>query len=303
MTDPFDALYLPQRPVEPDAGFAERLRERLERMVLLGEDMSTTEAVRTEYSSVTPYLAFRDSRAAIEFYVDVFGAQRRGEPIVMPDGSVGHAEIAIGGSVVMLADESPEYHHIAPSGTGVRPMHRVQVDDVDGVVERARERGAEVLRPAADTGHGYSGTILDPFGYRWMVAARTEEGQSGGGQGDQTRSGGERLPHGHVGYHTLVVPDDEAAKRFYGAVLGWTFPPGRVERGWGIEGAGLPMSGLWGGQGWSGWKLMYAVDDLEAALARVREHGGTTREPEAQPYGLAAECTDDQGIEFWLWQQ
>ncbi|WP_309111897.1 VOC family protein [Saccharothrix sp.] len=297
MTDPFDALYLPLRPVEPDAGFAERLRERLERTILLGEDMSTTGAVQTEYSTVTPYLAFQDSMAAIEFYVDVFGAQRRGEPVMMPDGSVGHAEIAIGGSVLMLADEWPEYDHVAPTGTGVRPMHHVQVDDVDLVVERARERGAEVLRPAVDTGHGYSSTILDPFGYRWMVAARTSRAQ---GVSPQST---ERVPHGHVGYYTLTVPDDEAAKRFYGAVLGWTFTRGRVEHGWGIEGAGLPMSGLWGGQARAGWKLMYAVDDLEAALARVREHGGTTREPEQQAYGLAAECTDDQGIEFWLWQQ
>ncbi|TVT50626.1 glyoxalase, partial [Amycolatopsis rhizosphaerae] len=52
-----------------------------------------------------------------------------------------------------------------------------------------------------------------------------------------------------------------------------------------------------------GWKPMYAVDDLEAALARVRELGGRTGESEHQPYGLTADCTDNQGIEFWLWQR
>ncbi|WP_433268011.1 VOC family protein [Actinosynnema sp. CS-041913] len=262
------------------------------------------------YSAVTPYLAFRDSRAAVGFYVEVFGATRLGEPVVMPDGSVGHAEIAIGGSVLMLADESAEYDHIAPAATGVRPMHRIEVADVDSAVSRAVERGAEVLRAAADTGHGYSGTIIDPFGYRWMVAARSPKGTAAptaGSTGGAGRSTGNiesaRVPHGHVGYHTLSVPDDEAAKRFYGAVLGWSFPRGGVERGWGIEGAGLPMSGLWGGQRWAGWKLMFAVDDLAAALARVREHGGTTKAPERQAYGLSAECVDDQGVEFWLWEQ
>lgn len=259
--------------------------------------MTTSEVVEVEYSAITPYLAFRDSRAAVEFYEGVFGAVRRGEPVVMPDGSVGHAEIAIGDSVLMLADESVEYDHVAPSATGVQPMHRVEVSDVDAVVDRAVERGAEVLRPAADTGHGYSGTIVDPFGYRWMVAARSPRADA------PTEQGTPRVPHGHVGYHTLAVPDDEAAKRFYGAVLGWRFPPGGVGQGWGIEGAGLPMSGLWGGRRWTGWKLMYAVDDLASAMARVREQGGTAEEPEQQPYGRSAECVDNQGVEFWLWEQ
>jgi predicted enzyme related to lactoylglutathione lyase len=64
------------------------------------------------------------------------------------------------------------------------------------------------------------------------------------------------------------------------------------------------MAGLWGGPGQIGWKLMYAVNDLDTALARVREQGGTVvSDPQQQPYGLSAECKDNQGIEFWLWQQ
>ena len=245
-------------------------------------------AVREKYQTVVPYLAVRDARAAVDYYVEVFGAVRRGEPVVMADGSVGHVEIAIGDSVLMLADASPEYGHLAPDAGGVHPMHRIEVSDVDGSVREAVARGGAVLRPAADTGHGYSATVLDPFGYRWMVAARTAEPA--------------RPEHGEVGYHTLTVPDDEAAKRFYGAVLGWRFPPGRVERGWGIEGAGLPLAGLWGGQRRAGWKLMYAVDDLRAAMAEVREQGGTANEPEPRSYGLSSECVDNQGVEFWLWE-
>jgi uncharacterized glyoxalase superfamily protein PhnB len=312
MTDPFEGLRLPVRAVDPDPRFAARLRERLEREVLIGGAVT---AVNEKYGTVVPYLAVRDARAAIDYYVEVFGAVRRGEPVVMEDGSVGHAEIAIGDSVLMLAEESTEYQHIAPGQHGVRPMHRVEVSDVDAAVRRAVELGGDVLRAAADTGHGYSGTVLDPFGYRWMVAARSGPARGGaagsgatGSRATGSRATGsgaavDRPRHGEVGYYTLTVPDDEAAKRFYGAVLGWTFPPGTVERGWGIEGAGLPMSGLWGGQRRAGWKLMYAVDDLAAAMARVREQGGTAEEPERQSYGLSSECVDNQGVEFWLWQQ
>ena len=305
MSDPFDALRLPARAVDPDPAFAERLRARLEREVLIGGGEDVT-AVQEEYQTVVPYLAVRDARAAVDYYVAVFGAVRRGEPIVVEDGSVGHVEIAVGDSVLMLADSSPEYGHIAPDAGPVNPMHRIEVSDVDGAVREAVARGGTVLRPAADTGHGYGATVLDPFGYRWMVAARTSQptraSQPTPASQPTAASQPTRPAHGEVGYHTLTVPDDEAAKRFYGAVLGWRFPKGGVEHGWGIEGAGLPLSGLWGGQRRAGWKLMYAVDDLRAAMARVREQGGTAAEPEREPYGLSSECVDNQGVEFWLWE-
>ncbi|MFD1147899.1 VOC family protein [Saccharothrix hoggarensis] len=346
MTDPFEGLRLPVRAVDPDPAFADRLRERLEREVLIGggegggrREVDAVSGTRDDarhaqpsagepmgaqrddagrggagrggaqpesgerggatYATVVPYLAVRDARAAIDFYVEVFGATRRGEVVVMDDGSVGHAEIAIGDSVLMLAEESAEYRNLAPGAGGVHPMHRVEVSDVDATVRRAVAGGGTVLRATADTGHGYGATLLDPFGYRWMVAARTEADPTDAAASTPTGA----PPHGHVAYHTLTVPDDEAAKRFYGAVLGWRFAPGRVEHGWQVEGTGLPAAGLWGGQGRGGWKLMYAVDDLATAVARVREHGGTANEPERLPYGLSSECVDDQGVEFWLWQR
>ncbi|WP_435156568.1 VOC family protein [Amycolatopsis sacchari] len=289
MTDPFDALREPVRPAEPDPRFAAELRERLQRAVLNGGDMTTTEApAEARLHSLTPYLAVSDARRALDFYVEVFGATRRAEPIVMPDGRIGHAELAIGDSVLMLAEEFEDIGHVAaPGGASVR----VEVSDVEDCVRRAVDRGAEVLRPVADTGHGLSGAIRDPFGQRWLVAqapVRTPQGT--------------RPRHGEAGYFTFQVPDDEAAKAFYGGVLGWQFAPGRVEGGWNVEGSGL-FGGLWGGQGRQvGWKLMYAVDDLDAALARVRELGGQAGEVERQPYGLSADCVDNQGIEFWLWQ-
>ncbi|WP_410601644.1 VOC family protein [Amycolatopsis sp. lyj-90] len=287
MPDPFDALRAPSQPVDPDPLFAAELRDNLRRAVLNGAEMTETLA---EPHSLTPYLVVTDARAALDFYVDVFGAQRRADPIVMEDGRVGHAELAIGDSVLMLADEFPELGNVvAPSGG---TLIRIEVPDVRASARRAVELGGELERPVTDEGHGLSGAIKDPYGQRWLVA-----------QAAPSSSSAKPVRHGEAGYFTFQVPDDGRAKAFYGAVLGWQFSPGRVEGGWGVEGSGL-QGGLWGGPGRQvGWKVMYAVDDLAAALDRVRAQGGQAGETEQQPYGLSADCVDDQGIEFWLWEQ
>ncbi|WP_199430716.1 VOC family protein [Qaidamihabitans albus] len=297
MTDPsrdaFDALRRPHQPIDPDPVFAADLREALRASVLNeGDEMTTTEApAGAEMHSLTPYLAVQDARRALDFYVEVFGARRRGEPIVMDDGKIGHAEVAIGDSVLMLAEEFPEIGHVvAPSGGATL---RVEVPDVAAAVERAVALDAERLGPVEDRGHGLTGSIRDPFGQRWLLAQAARPAQAG-------------MPaprHGEAGYFTFTVPDDERAKAFYGAVLGWQFGAGSVPRAWRVEGTGLPDSGLWGGQPYAGWKMMYAVDDVEAAAARVRAGGGEVRELRQEPYGRTADCVDDQGVEFWLWQQ
>ncbi|TVT27979.1 glyoxalase, partial [Amycolatopsis rhizosphaerae] len=216
MADPFadlHALLGQARPIEPDPRFATGLRERLRRAVLQGEPegargMTTTETpARAEVRSLTPYLAVPDARHALDFYVEVFGATRRGDPIVMPDGTIGHAELAIGDAVLMLADEAPEIgHRAAPAGASIR----IELSDVDDAVARAVARGAEVLRPVQDSGYGRSGALRDPFGQRWIVAqapARTPAGETG-------------PRHGEANYFTFQVPDAELAKTFYGGVLG-----------------------------------------------------------------------------------
>lgn len=297
-TDPLRVLAaLDRGPAEPDPGFAGRLRDRLRDAVLdttprrnpMTSTAAGTDAVRATEHSVSPYLAVTDARAAVAFYVEVLGAVRRGDPIVMPDGRVGHAEVALGDSVVMMAEQFPEIAHtVAPSGG---PALRVEVDDVDVALERARERGATVEQPAADRGHGRQASLRDPFGQRWMLAqapARTVDGGV--------------VRHGEGGYYTFTVPDEDAAMTFYSSVLGWRFAPGRTPRAWAAEGPGLPGSGIWGGQGYAGWKVMYAVDDLDAAVDRVRAAGGRVGELADAPYGRTADCADDQGVEFWLWQ-
>jgi uncharacterized protein len=95
------------------------------------------------------------------------------------------------------------------------------------------------------------------------------------------------------------VVDSAKARAFYGTVLGWTFTPGRIEDGWQVEHV-APMTGLSGGHAQPTAVPMWRVDDLQAAVDRVRAHGGTATNPERQPYGETSECVDDQGSRFYL---
>lgn len=288
MPEPFDALRRPSPRVDPDPAFAAELRDNLRRAILNGADMTTTEAPSTtaELRSLTPYLAVSDARAALDFYVEVFGATRRGEPILMDDGRIGHAELAIGDAVLMLAEEHPEIGHVASREGGASV--RVEVPSADTSVARALELGATLIRAVSDSPYGRNGAFRDPFGQRWLVSQATPKPSP---------------KQGEAMYFTFQVPDDESAKAFYGGVLGWEFSPGSQPTAWRVSGHGLE-GGLWGGPGRQvGWKLMYAVDDLEAALGRVRDQGGQAGEVEEHPYGRTADCVDNQGIEFYLWQR
>lgn len=288
MTDPLDSLRTPIMPVDPDPRFATQLRARLQRAVLQSEGVAMTTTVDDTTHTLGSYIAVDDARRALEFYVEAFDARRRGEPYIMDDGRIGHAELAIGDSVLMLADEFPEIDMLSPRTRGgpTQSLY-LRVTDVDDTVARAVAAGARLERTVADYDYGRNGVIVDPSGHRWMVASSPAPFPA-------TR-------HGEVGYLTYAVPDAERARAFYGAVLGWRFSPGRVENGWRIEGT-APMSGMWGGAGEPRIQPLFHVDDLDAALAAVRAHGGQAGEREQQPYGLSAECTDDQGARFWLLQ-
>lgn len=97
------------------------------------------------------------------------------------------------------------------------------------------------------------------------------------------------------------MPDSARYRDFYGALFGWTFTEGRVEDGWNVLGAN-PMSGMRGGAARPRVVPMFAVRDLNAAVEAVRAAGGTSTDPEQQPYGTTANCTDDQGLVFYLGQ-
>jgi predicted enzyme related to lactoylglutathione lyase len=418
MPDAFESLRRPVVPLAPDPGFTARLRVRLERALTEGDVMTTTTdssttAVRRQ-GTLTPYLAVTPAREAIEWYVEVLGARLVGEPIEMPDGRIGHAELMIGDSLLMLADGSDGIGHTPPSlDAGTHVMFTVQVEDCDAVVDLAAARGARVDRPVEDTEYGYrGGTIRDPFGHRWGVqSALTPPARHGDlvhtslhlpdvGRGIEfyrtvlgwqlavdpdgyaaqverqamstgiwsgesppeigrpgvllvwkvsdiaaagevvRRLGGtagqiEERPYGRVlrcvdnqgrgfslhqdppgsptpspaaqrqgdiEYVTIGVPDSDVAAAFYGELLGWTFAPGSVPGGKQVVGP-TPLAGLWGGDAnRQPVQLMYRVDDIDAAVERVRRAGGTAAGVEQQPYGRSADCVDDQGLAFFLLQ-
>ncbi len=128
------------------------------------------------YPRVTPYLIVDGAAAAIDFYKSVLGATERMR-MAGPDGKLGHAELAIGDSVIMLADEHPEMNAWGPKTVGGTPVFlHVYVEDADRVFECAVEAGAEALQPVEDKFYGdRSGGFEDPFGHHWNVATHVED--------------------------------------------------------------------------------------------------------------------------------
>ncbi len=128
------------------------------------------------YRSITPYLCIKGAADAIEFYRKAFGATEVMR-MAQPDGRVGHAELQIGDSRVMLADEFPDMGFRGPHSFGGSPVHiHLYVEDVDAVVNRSVAAGAKVVRPVQDQFYGdRSGTIADPYGHVWHVATHKED--------------------------------------------------------------------------------------------------------------------------------
>jgi PhnB protein len=128
------------------------------------------------YRTVTPYLIVKGAADAIDFYKRAFGAT---EMLRMadPQGRVGHAEIKIGDSVIMLADEHPSMGYLSPRSLGGSSTSiLLYLEDVDGVFERAVKYGAKAQRPVANQFYGdRSGTLEDPFGHVWTVATHVED--------------------------------------------------------------------------------------------------------------------------------
>ena len=134
------------------------------------------------YATVTPYLTVSDTNAALDWYRDHLGAEVTFEPLQMDDGRVGHAEIDIGGSRVMLADEFAEMNLEGPQARGgPTASFVVWVTDADATVERAAADGATIERPVDEQPHGArAGWLVDPFGHRWNVSTHhTDESASG----------------------------------------------------------------------------------------------------------------------------
>jgi PhnB protein len=128
------------------------------------------------YNTVTPYLIISGAAKALDFYGAAFGAKERMR-LPMPGDKIAHAEIEIGDSVIMLADESPEMGAKSPTSLGGTPMGIcLYVTDADAVFQRAVSAGAKVERPLQNQFYGdRSGTIVDPFGHKWTIATHVED--------------------------------------------------------------------------------------------------------------------------------
>jgi uncharacterized glyoxalase superfamily protein PhnB len=333
MSDPFDALRRPDAPIAPSATFAKRLRRQLEAELraLLTPATSTPDQNGAIRMTVTPYFNVHDAAAALDFYRDAFGAIET-HRLVGTDGRIGHAEMVIGTSTMMLADEYPEVGALSPQTlNGTSCSFRIdvgEVDRVDAVYRRAIELGATSIIEPADQFYGdRSAMVRDPFGQRWSITAKAEDlafeeyearaaaqTDFGGGytvatadrRGDAadaaTDAGHDhQIKHheqGDLYYFSIPTADLARAQRFYGAVVGWRFrsadnghienisaPPGSVSDKADVD---------------AGVRLWIVVDDIHAAIERVRAAGGSAAEPVNYESGWSVDCVDDQGIEFSL---
>jgi uncharacterized glyoxalase superfamily protein PhnB len=317
--DPMEDLRHADRPIEPRREFTAALRARIERElgpIPPGGTMSTTTtepATETRHHTITPYLAVSDARAAMAWYQDIFGATVATEPIVMPDGRVGHVELRIGDAVIMMADEFADIDVLGPTSRGGTTVSFVvSVPDVDTVYARAVAAGATAERPPSDQFYGdRAGWLSDPWGHRWSISTPLAAVPGGLAEQDLGPADvapvdlGERAapPAGEVanlGYFTIGVPDVARASTFYSSVFGWQAEGGSAEDGRHVANI-TPPGGLHGGEDPS-ITIYFRVADIHTTAARVRALGGDASEPELMRSGWNASCHDDQGVAFDLWQ-
>ena len=201
MTDPFDALSAPIEPQEPRPSFARALRARVvDALGLDPRDASPTTDLPTidlpqrsrtmptttgptragadpvAAVALVPYLAISGAARALDWYGEVFGAVEQLR-VVGDDGRIGHAELTIGTARLMLSDEYPEIDVRSPQtlGGSATTLH-LTVPDVDAAFARAVAAGATAVAEPADQPHGNRhGTLVDPFGHRWMLSQVLEE--------------------------------------------------------------------------------------------------------------------------------
>lgn len=301
--DPLTVLHGGDLPVQPEPAFAARLRDRLESALALpnrteGVVMSGTDAAIAELKGSTtltfaaatprpaalPYLAVADARAAITWYGDAFGAVVIGEPVVMDDGRIGHAELSIAGGLLYLADEFPEMGLKAPAPQAVSVSLLLHVADTDASLERARERGAQVVM---EVGEGYGSrraAVVDPFGHRWMLSG-------------PVASDVPRIQHGDIGFVSVWTGDPQASARFYGRVLGWQVD-GAMRR---VTNTTQPI-GIFPNPGPKTLFCCYAVADVEGARLAILAAGGQAGEITNAPHGPTVDATDPFGTAFAVYQ-
>ena len=311
MADPFSVLRAPVTPADPDPAFAARLRARLERALDLPEGVAVSETGAIMQPHPAPVAATR-RRGATE----VAGDHAQGGARAPRPGDIGYASLwipdidraaAFYAAVLGWAYE-PSHDPRARQAPGATPPQGLWggqprptlfcsyvVDDAVAAAARVRAAGGQAGEPI-ERPYGVVAECTDNQGTRFAVHQYPAAGRPGTGP-----AGAVAARDGDLAYITFEVADSRLARDFYGAVLGWRFAPGRIADGWQVEGT-TPMAGLSGGHAEATTVPMWRVADLRAAVGRVRAAGGTATEPPPEPYGLTADCTDDQGTRFYLGQ-
>ena len=138
--------------------------------------MASVPNIPAGYHTVTPYLGVRDAVSAVDFYRRAFGAELVLK-LTMPDGKYAHAEIKIGDSHIMMAEENPEWGNKSPATLGGSPVSfMVYMPDVDAAFARALAAGCTQVRPVEDQFYGdRTGTLKDPYGFQWSLGTHIED--------------------------------------------------------------------------------------------------------------------------------
>ena len=303
----------------PREEFRARLKAELRR-----ELMTTTLVERPvgQDRTATAYLTYKDAGAAIEFYKRAFDATEQMR-LTEPSGKIGHAQMVIGDSMIMLADEYPDYGMFSAQTLGGSPvkMH-LHVEDADRFVERAAAAGAKIVRPVADQFYGdRSGQIADPFGYTWTIAARKTEMSTAEMQRRFDEMNRSPVPTSSVkpmpeGYHTitpyLVAQNAPALVDFVKATFRAkenfrsTGSAGGMHADISLGDSKMLIGGGGAGYAWKGASKLGAfhvyVPDCDAAYQRALEAGGTGLDkPTDQSYGeRSATVRDSEGNHWYI---
>ncbi len=339
--DPFERLAAVSTPVDPAPAFVAALRDRVAAAMgrpvndparptrtriddtggLLMSDQqhdSPRTMVRERAATgLNPYLAVDGARDAIDFYVEVFGAVPVGETYVGDDGRIGHAELMFGDSLIMLADEYPDIGVTGPNRLGGTSVTiRVDVPDAAITEGLAVRRGATVTSAVAAAFHGsLSGTFVDPWGHRWIIQTRIEDPSveeltsRAAADGFAVEESAIPAPltmeapaaatsrEGHLAYVVIPAPNLAAGIAFFEALFSWEVSEPGSEGGAHLLNANFP-GGIVGRE----LGLTFVADDLDAAVSRVRELGGTATDPDGPDSWRTSACADDQGFKFTLVQ-
>jgi PhnB protein len=296
----------------PRDDFRTNLKAELERRALFmstakpAPERSKVRPVPEGYQSVAPYLAVKGAAEAIEFYKKAFGAEEVMR-LRMPDGKIGHAEIQVGDSRIMLSDEFPESGALSPQSAGGTPVDiHLYVEDADAWANRAVAAGAKTLVPMADQDYGERhGRVEDPFGHRWGISTPLRE---------------ERVQEVRERFHTaapyLVVSDGAQALEFYKQAFGATEllrladPDGRIAHAEFrigdssiMLGGEAPEYGRRGPQSLGGTpvRVHLYVDDVDSLAAKATAAGAKVLRPvQDQFYGDRTGQFQDPFGHVWI---